>query len=529
MRRFSWASLWLMVVGSASLLVAAPPPGKPLHTNKPRFRIPYHFDAKEMERLGAKEIRLYISTNQGASWQLSQSVPPQPGKFPFQAPQDGEYWFAVRTLDSKGKLHPADDKVQPGLQVIVDTQIPRLEINLGSRGPGRALLKWTAQDDALDLSSLRLEYIPASQRDWQPIGVVPKASDQTEWSVPQGGMISVRGRIADLAGNIATREARIQIPPGNGGPAFSQPDFKDPVANQGNLPGQATAGVLPRLPDMDQHPVPDPLANLPRESFVPARVPGSFVSSEQNANHRWNSNGNNPPAFSGGNTIPATSLAPNQRLVNHRQFHIGYRVEEVGPSGLGAVELFITQDNGATWFRYGEDPDRQSPFVVSVPREGTYGFTIVPRSGVGLAVDPPQPGDRPSMTVVIDETPPQVQLMPVEQGRGADLNKVLIRWIAQDEHLGDRPVSLSSAPTPQGPWSTIAAGLDNSGRYIWSMPAGTSPRLFFRVEVRDIAGNVQRMETNEPSLIDLFRPTARILEIETPQTADSMPDFSPNQ
>ncbi|MDB5341134.1 MAG: hypothetical protein JWN70_6753 [Planctomycetaceae bacterium] len=525
MRRLKWICLALVTYGVGSVVHAAPPAAKPVYSNKPRFRIPYHFDADEMQKLGAREIRLYVSTDLGIRWQPSQAVPPQPGKFNFQAPGEGEYWFCVRTLDSRNQLHPADEAVHPGLQVIVDTTSPQLSLNLRQVAPGRVQLSWNARDEHLDASKLRLEYVQAGGTNWQTVPVVPKAADSTEWNVPQGGMVAVRGAVADLAGNMGQAETRVQIAPGNGN-GQTGPDFRDPVAGN-DLPPDSQAVTKPRgqIPSAAQEQLnrdswdqPGGLSDFPsgRQELAARdqaqRPLSGFASMQQGAGI---------PGFRSQETSfgqpPRRDAAA--RVVNQRQFQIGYRIEEIGPSGISSVELFITQDNGASWYRYGEDADKRSPFVVSVPREGAYGFTLIVRSGVGLASDPPQPGERPSIVVNVDETAPRVQLLPVEQGRGQALNKLLIRWMVQDENLAERPISLWYGASPNGPWQPISGGLDNTGSHVWTMAAGIAPRIYFRIEARDNAGNVQRLDTTEPLLIDLSKPSARILDVET--TADS--------
>lgn len=532
MRRLTWICLALLSCGAGSVTEAAPHAGKPVYTNKPRFRIPYQFDAEEMRKLGAREIRLYVSTDLGVRWLPSQAVPPQPGKFNFQANADGEYWFCVRTLDGRNQLHPADEAVHPGLQVVVDTVAPQLALSLRQVSPGRVQLMWNAKDDHLDPSRLRLEYMQPGTTNWQVVQVVPKAADSTEWNVPQGGLVSVRGAIADLAGNVGEAQSRVQIAAG-GRNGQATPDFRDPVAGA-DLPGDAQAGIRPpgQLPSAAQR-FPDP-NNAEAWNRAANQQPNAGRPFE--AEPQIQPGDNSPRPFSGfasmqqGAGIPGFRTqettfgqAPRRdesiRVLNQRQFQIGYRIEEVGPSGISSVELFITQDNGATWYRYGEDADKRSPFVVSVPREGSYGFTLLVRSGVGLAVDPPQPGERPNIVVNVDETAPRVQLMPVEQGRGQALNKLLLRWMAQDENLAERPISLWYRSEPNGAWQPLAGGLENTGSYVWTMAPGLGSRLYFRVEARDIAGNSQRVDTTDPLLIDMSKPTARILDVET--TADS--------
>jgi hypothetical protein len=205
-----------------------------------------------------------------------------------------------------------------------------------------------------------------------------------------------------------------------------------------------------------------------------------------------------------------------QRVVGSRKFQIGYKLQDVGPSGVAGIELYITQDNGATWYRFGTDDDNQSPVHVEVPRAGNYGFALGVRSGAGLASDPPQNGDAPAIVVIVDQTPPQLDLLPVEQGRGKNNNKLLIAWKCSDENLGDRPISLFHSTTGEAPWQVISGALENSGSYIWTVDPGAVPKYYLRIEARDMAGNVRSVESQEPVVIDLARPTAKIIDVESP-------------
>src|SRR5262249_23012366 len=96
----------LVAAGCCAPAAAGPIPSGPIHTNKLRFRIPFHYDPQEMQQLEAKEIRLYLSRDRGRTWQQINNVTPEAAKFNFQAQSDGEYWFAVRTVDVRGRLHP---------------------------------------------------------------------------------------------------------------------------------------------------------------------------------------------------------------------------------------------------------------------------------------------------------------------------------------------------------------------------------------------------------------------------------------
>ncbi len=202
--------------------------------------------------------------------------------------------------------------------------------------------------------------------------------------------------------------------------------------------------------------------------------------------------------------------------MNTRKFQIGYKLQDVGPSGVASVELYITQDNGVTWYRYGVDDDNQSPFQVEVPREGTYGFTLGVRSGAGLASDPPQNGDPAAIVVTVDQTAPRLELLPVEQGHGRYAGKLVISWKCTDDNLGEKPLTLFCSRTGHAPWTPISGPVENSGSFVWNAEPGLGPKFFLRIEARDLAGNVQVVELPQPVVIDLARPTAKIIDVESP-------------
>lgn len=498
--------------------------GRPIYTNKTRFRIPYNSDPEEMKRIGAKEIRLYVSEDRGAKWDMAQSVSPDAGKFQYQAPGDGEFWFSVRTVDGQDRMYPDENVSQPGLIVIVDTTPPVLELRLNQVAPGRVSLAWNASDTNLDPAQLKLEFVQPGTESWQMVGIVPKASDSTEWSVPGAGGVGVRGSITDLAGNVGQQETRLEMT-GSTQPVSrpSVPDLNQPVANQ-PLDTETAVHDAPLPPSL---PVPgseDPLSpsagTTPGPSMVSTipspTVPGTSPAVQSGENPATT----NRPLT---NFVTSSRLNPNApynasgrrvRMVNSRQFNIGYKLQDVGPSGVSSVEMYLTRDDGATWQRYGEDPDRVSPFSVIVPEEGTFGLSLVVRSGVGLAVDPPQSGDKPAMVIQVDQTAPVIELLPVEQGQGATANNLLIRWRTRENHPAEKPVFLYYSVNRQGPWQPIALGIDDMGQFAWSVDPGVPSKFFLRLEIRDSAGNLARVETPDPLMVDLSRPTADIVDIE---------------
>ena len=479
--------------------------GETIYTNKVHFRIPFRYDPTEMQRLGAREVQLFVSTDQGRAWQLAQRVVPLAGRFEFRAADDGDYWFCVRTLDGHNALHPSDEQVAPGLKVIVDTTPPRLELTLEQIGPERVELSWTCDDPHLDLSQLVLEYIQTGDAAWSTVRVVPQASGRTAWSVPRGGQVAVRGSLRDLASNEAQAQNQIEI----------LQDGASLPADTRTAPRVPSPDAPPRIPDLNE-PIADQGDPWGPPGPEPAISPASRLISDDAAT-RPPILRDEPPAPSAGPApFPAVEEQPEaaERIVNARGFQIEYTVDGVGASGVGAVELFITENNGRKWFKYGDDADLKSPFDVQVPQEGTYGFAIRVQSGAGLGDPPPSPGDLPELIVIVDTTPPAVELMSIRQGQGNESRRVEIGWRVEDAHPAEAPIALSFAADRQGEWQQIGDWQADTGRHLWTADPAVPPKVYLRVTARDAAGNESAAEAPDALVFDQARPRVRIMSVQ---------------
>jgi hypothetical protein len=210
------------------------------------------------------------------------------------------------------------------------------------------------------------------------------------------------------------------------------------------------------------------------------------------------------PPVDSGSGVDKPQLSPS------KSFSLDYDVDSVGPSGMKAAELWVTVDGGQTWEKWGEDEDRRSPFEIQVETERTFGFRMVIVANNGLATPSPQPGDAADIWVAIDSTKPRVRLLQAAYGQGEHAGQLDIRWEADDEHLGARPVSLAFSETPDGPYTTLAAGLPNNGQHYWTIDPRTPRQLYLRLEVRDDAGNLGVDQTAEPVSLEGLSPKGRI-------------------
>lgn len=215
---------------------------------------------------------------------------------------------------------------------------------------------------------------------------------------------------------------------------------------------------------------------------------------------------------------PATGPVPNAggerpRMVNSARFELDYDVEYIGPHGVKRVELWGTRDGGLTWKSYGVDADGRSPMIVTVEGEGMYGFLIAVQSGAGIGGEQPRPGEKPAIWIGVDKTLPTVQLLGAREGVGAHAGTLQIDWQADDPALAQDAVTLLYSEHPGGPWSRVAAGLENTGHYAWVPTTELPERIYLRLEVRDEAGNVAAVDAPEAIAMHRLQPQGRVRHV----------------
>ena len=144
--------------------------------------------------------------------------------------------------------------------------------------------------------------------------------------------------------------------------------------------------------------------------------------------------------------------------------------------------------------------------------EGKYGFSLVVKNGLGVASPAPKTGDAPQLWVEVDETCPSVQLTECVVSQ---LDSLMIGWTASDLHLAHDPITISTAVSKEGPWTVVASGLANTGRYVWKMPRDLPYEFYVKVEALDTAGNVGSDHTPRAVKVDLCQPKGAVVGIET--------------
>jgi len=524
-RKFNrWTAHGLAAGAAATVFSGLAFAEEPLVTNVGRFEIPFDVEAEPGQRPEGFAV-LFGSQDGGRNWEKLNTVSAASGSFTFSAPRDGHYSFAIRTTDAQGNLQQSIQGSVPELEVVVDTVAPDIHLDLLDAGNGQVLVNWITRDASVVPQTLNIEYSDGSDGRWKPVQITPASSGQASLQVPAGSAVSVRAAVRDSAGNQG--ETSTQLVLSAAGPSSN--------VVPGNQFAQSIAAPLGPSP----FPGTNPAAGMNPASGTVLSSNGLTIPPANGA--RLNPGGN---TFTGGSPLaqsgqsysgyapsqsasPATSFnssstpireaayqtAAGAQIINHHVFDLEYQVDDVGPSGVSAVELFVTEDGGTQWFTYGNDEDLRSPILIDTRGEGTFGFAVRVRNGLGFADDPPQPGQVPEMVVSVDESLPVIELaQPTMRTDG--FGTVQLSWQVREQNPAGTPVRLEYAAAPNGPWTPVFDWQFDQGGYQWGVRPGTPTQLYFRLLARDAAGNVATAQTTQPVVVDLRRPVGRLLRVQ---------------
>lgn len=556
---------------AAQTATPANPPAAspPVYTRQTAFAIPYNIDRTEVRPV---DVLLFVSADQGAKWSLYARQNTVPGQFLFRAARDGEYWFASRST-YPGMPNPAESTLRPELRVVVDTVEPKVNVTAALSPSGELQVTWDAFDEQLAPETLTVESQSDAEPTWRPVTFerpkdgAARTSVRGEtrwWPDPGPRVVTVRVEVRDRAQNTGRAVRPVTVPAGlPARPAAEQtvarPEVPaDPFARQGLPPdsgamggmappgnavwGGGPATTLPnaagaefgRGPGLESQATPGEAWPSDTEQYPGANRPGARVAvgdsgpAPRTAPAADAASGS--PVATGPRMVTASSAAGSAkanpasgvelpagerpRMTRSKRFNLDYSIDAVGPAGLEKVELWVTLNGGRDWELWGIDEDRETPFLVTVEREGVYGFRVVLVSKNGLAGQTPRAGDLADLWVGVDTTTPTAEITSAAYGTDEHAGQLDIRWQAADVHLAARPITLSFSAGADGPWSTIASGLPNTGQYYWRVDSRTPDKFYLRLEVRDEAGNVGSDQLKESVLSAGLVPKGRIQGLE---------------
>ncbi len=456
-RRLARAALAIgMLTFGATTCSAIPPqsaqPDSPVHFAQGDFSIP--FQVKPGGRC-PQQLDLLISRDGGRTWQVHQSAAPAEGRFRLAQLDEGQYWLKVQARDSAGSsLSPTT------MLCTVDKTGPKSNIECDWQGDNKLLVDCKVEDLHLDTQSLQLT-LRTDREDGRtniPLQIRPESpttcSCQAVIDVPDCKSFELRLTASDKAGNklasseryfhpvLATNSDAL-LPPAADPPASEKTDEqsegpRDPspwtaielgspttltraqltsadssrsIVRKSQKPRQSQPEELipPQRPEQLMLEAPANAVQLPESSLPASSQTNSTQSVAPPATHLLT-----PTAPTSPSNVPLPEALTVQTPVQSasRKIKINYALAQVVPNDQLNVELWVTTDRGASWEYWGLDRDSQSPAWIEVERNGEYGFCVVCVHSESDIQFRPKPGDKPDLTVHVNEPPARRRLTP---------------------------------------------------------------------------------------------------------------------
>lgn len=225
-----------------------------------------------------------------------------------------------------------------------------------------------------------------------------------------------------------------------------------------------------------------------------------------------------------------------------RTFDLHY---ETGRTPLLDVRVWARPSGSLDWILLAEDVDCASPARLTLPGEGRFEIYLRLEGPGGASGSTPDRSQQGQISVLVDETPPILQVTPPSWSANPRGRAIRLEWTAIDDHLSDRPIEISyrvfssglkasgateplvskidmwgSSALPATPpgnsadvadmtstdasakeWVPVSPDpLPNTGAYLWTPPDGLTATVVFRITVVDRVGHAESRETPLVSL-----------------------------
>jgi hypothetical protein len=169
------------------------------YLNGLKLEIPIKYDITKKRMI--QELQLYYSTDLGKTWSKGGVAKPDTdSSFPFNAPQDGLYWFQIAIIDYLGNRNPPTF-TSPAFRVMIDTKPPVVTIKSLDRVGNDATVSWEIQEPNPDWSKFQIDY-QVGDSNWIAVSNAKGAfGGRTQFPIGQPGTARVRILAYDLAGN----------------------------------------------------------------------------------------------------------------------------------------------------------------------------------------------------------------------------------------------------------------------------------------------------------------------------------------
>lgn len=187
----------------------------------------------------------------------------------------------------------------------------------------------------------------------------------------------------------------------------------------------------------------------------------------------------------------APCLGGSVRVVNSRSVALCFDAEG---TSVDTAHVWTTTDDGQTWRECSGCVLCGGAVTVTADRDGRVGYWLVLENAAGRSAEPPQPGQPPQTTVLIDTQPPLLQLHGARVIWDGGAATLAVHATLSEENLEPSAARLFVRGDAKTAWRDIGALHVEAGRAALVLPtdfAGVA-KIDVCVIVTDLAGNRSR-------------------------------------
>ena len=164
-------------------------------------------------------------------------------------------------------------------------------------------------------------------------------------------------------------------------------------------------------------------------------------------------------------------------------------VQSGANEAVDRVRVYVSCDEGMDWSEVATVLHGHS-VRFELPGEGQFECFVVLENEAGESSGPPGPGAAPHAVVVVDTTPPVLQIHRVQMLQGSSGERSLrLGLTLMEENLGETGLRLFHRAGAKSPWMDAGPVRVVERNIIWSIPDSLSGIIDVRLTATDLAGN----------------------------------------
>ena len=204
MRTGAWTVTCLLLAALAKTAPALPADVFPISDRRLEFPIKVDPSRKDL----ISRLELYMSADQGRTWEQVGSALPDQTAFTYPIKADGEFWFTIIVVDRQNRREPPAPSMAPVDQkILVDTLKPDVKLRADRQGDV-VNVNWDIREENADLSTFRLEWRPSEGNEpWNQVQAPAGLTGRGTIRASQA--IMVRAELRDVAKNVGSGETNV--------------------------------------------------------------------------------------------------------------------------------------------------------------------------------------------------------------------------------------------------------------------------------------------------------------------------------